>query len=68
MSFAKKAFRTQKIRNVDDEKALARRRAAKVAACWSSGNKDRIIRAAEKCLLVYSSEQRLERMIRAVAD
>jgi hypothetical protein len=58
-----------------DEAARKRTVAAKVAGLWSalarakkSGNKHRVIRAVEKCLLCCSSEQRLVRLILAVAD
>lgn len=52
-----------------------RKRAAKVGGAWSalahakrSGDMQRIIEAAKQCTLLCSSEQRLERLIRAVAD
>jgi len=56
----------------DPSPARQRRVAAKVANRWSrakkSGDKDRIIRAAHECISFCSSEQRLKRMIRALAD
>ncbi len=69
MSFAKRAFWSQKGRKVGDDEAIApqRRVAAKFAGAWSvlarakkSGDKDRIIRAADECISFCSSEQRLE--------
>ena len=59
----------------DPSPARQRRVAAKDASRWSVlarakklGDKDRIVRAAKKLLPRCSSEQRLEWMIRAVAD